>query len=149
MLVTYDTEPAKYRHWKLLTDGGPVARLVLDIQEDGGIRSGYKLKLNSYDLGVDIELNDAAQRLRFEHPEVKCVVVTSAKPRMFCSGGGHLPRKCPPHEIVARCRVANVGCGNLAGARGRGRFFTGVSAPGRKSGPHGIGVESLTARCEP
>jgi benzoyl-CoA-dihydrodiol lyase len=86
MLVTYDTEPAKYRHWKLLTDGGPVARLVLDIQEDGGIRSGYKLKLNSYDLGVDIELNDAAQRLRFEHPEVKCVVVTSAKPRMFCSG---------------------------------------------------------------
>ncbi len=85
-LVTYDTEPAKYRHWTLITDGGPIARLVLDIQEDGGIRSGYKLKLNSYDLGVDIELNDAAQRLRFEHPEVKCVVITSAKPRMFCSG---------------------------------------------------------------
>ena len=85
-LVTYDTEPAKYRHWTLITDGGSIARLVLDIQEDGGIRSGYKLKLNSYDLGVDIELNDAAQRLRFEHPEVKCVVITSAKPRMFCSG---------------------------------------------------------------
>jgi len=85
-LVTYDTEPAKYRHWTLITDGGPIARLVLDIQEDGGIRPGYKLKLNSYDLGVDIELNDAAQRLRFEHPEVKCVVITSAKPRMFCSG---------------------------------------------------------------
>ncbi len=85
-LVIYETEPAKYRHWKLTTDGGPVARLVLDIQEDGGIRPGYKLKLNSYDLGVDIELNDAAQRLRFEHPEVKCVVITSAKPRMFCSG---------------------------------------------------------------
>ena len=78
-LVTYDTEPAKYRHWTLITDGGPIARLVLDIQEDGGIRSGYKLKLNSYDLGVDIELNDAAQRLRFEHPEVKCVVKSGGR----------------------------------------------------------------------
>ena len=85
-LVTYDTTPATYRHWKLETDGGPIARLVLDIQEDGGLRPGYKLKLNSYDLGVDIELNDAVQRLRFEHPEVKTVVITSAKPRMFCSG---------------------------------------------------------------
>ena len=86
ILVTYDTEPAKYRHWQLVTDGGPVARLILDIQEDGGIRPGYKLKLNSYDLGVDIELNDAVQRIRFEHPEVKTVVITSGKSRMFCSG---------------------------------------------------------------
>jgi benzoyl-CoA-dihydrodiol lyase len=85
-IVTYDTEPAKYRHWKLEADGGPVARLVLDIQEDAGLRPGYKLKMNSYDLGVDIELHDAVQRLRFEHPEVKTVVITSAKPRMFCSG---------------------------------------------------------------
>ena len=83
--VDYRTEPAQYRHWKL-TFEGPVATLGIDIAEDGGIRDGYKLKLNSYDLGVDIELHDALQRIRFEHPEVKTVVVTSAKDRVFCSG---------------------------------------------------------------
>ena len=83
--VDYCTDPAHYRHWKLSFDG-PVATLRMDTQEDGGIRPGYKLKLNSYDLGVDIELHDALQRIRFEHPEVRCVVVTSGKNRVFCSG---------------------------------------------------------------
>ncbi|MGH7126502.1 MAG: enoyl-CoA hydratase/isomerase family protein, partial [Stellaceae bacterium] len=84
-MITFDTDPSSYRHWKLSFDGG-VATLALDVQEDGGIQPGYKLKLNSYDLGVDIELNDALNRIRFEHPEVKVVVFTSARERMFCAG---------------------------------------------------------------
>ncbi|MBA2548648.1 MAG: benzoyl-CoA-dihydrodiol lyase [Burkholderiaceae bacterium] len=83
--VDYQTHPDRYAHWKLGFDG-PVARLTLDVQEDRGIRAGYKLKLNSYDLGVDIELHDALQRIRFEHPEVRGVVITSGKERIFCSG---------------------------------------------------------------
>ncbi|MCR6478827.1 2,3-epoxybenzoyl-CoA dihydrolase [Variovorax sp. ZS18.2.2] len=83
--VDYRTAPGQYRHWSLSFDGA-IARLVLDIAEDGGIRPGYKLKLNSYDLGVDIELNDALNRVRFEHPEVRSVIVTSGKDRIFCSG---------------------------------------------------------------
>jgi len=83
--VDYQTDPSRYQHWQLRFDGA-VATLVMDTREDGGIRPGYKLKLNSYDLGVDIELHDALQRIRFEHPEVRCVVVTSAKSRVFCSG---------------------------------------------------------------
>ena len=83
--ITYDTHPDRYKHWRLSCDG-PVATLHLDIDEDGGIKPGYKLKLNSYDLGVDIELYDALQRIRFEHPEVRSVVVTSGKERIFCSG---------------------------------------------------------------
>ena len=81
----YRTDPSKYKHWRL-TFNGPVATLTMDVAEDGGIRPGYKLKLNSYDLGVDIELHDALQRIRFEHPEVRSVVITSAKNRIFCSG---------------------------------------------------------------
>ncbi len=83
--VDYRTEPSKYRHWRLSFDG-PVATLAMDVSEDAGLRPGYKLKLNSYDLGVDIELHDALQRIRFEHPEVRSVVVTSLKDRIFCSG---------------------------------------------------------------
>jgi benzoyl-CoA-dihydrodiol lyase len=83
--VNYETQPDQYRHWSWRIDG-EIATLSLDIQEDGGILPGYKLKLNSYDLGVDIELNDAVQRLRFEHPQVKAVVLTSLKDRIFCSG---------------------------------------------------------------
>ena len=83
--VDYRTDPGQYRHWTL-TVNGPVARLALDIAEDGGIRPGYKLKLNSYDLGVDIELHDALNRIRFEHPQVRSVIVTSARDRVFCSG---------------------------------------------------------------
>src|SRR5262245_47846076 len=84
-IVTYDTSPDRYVHWKLSFEG-PVATLAMDVDEDKSLKPGYRLKLNSYDLGVDIELNDALQRIRFEHPEVKCVVITSAKERMFCSG---------------------------------------------------------------
>ena len=83
--VDYQTDPSKYRHWRLSSDG-PVATLTMDVQEEGGMRPGYKLKLNSYDLGVDIELHDALQRIRFEHPEVRSVILTSAKSRVFCSG---------------------------------------------------------------
>ena len=84
-LVDFRTHPTRYRHWKLSFEG-TMASLKMDVAEDGGIRPGYKLKLNSYDLGVDIELHDALQRIRFEHPEVRSVIVTSAKERMFCSG---------------------------------------------------------------
>ncbi|HEY6944482.1 MAG TPA: 2,3-epoxybenzoyl-CoA dihydrolase [Candidatus Acidoferrum sp.] len=83
--VDYQTEPSRYKHWRLSFDG-PVATLTMDVAEDGGIRPGYKLKLNSYDLGVDIELHDALQRIRFEHPEIRSVVFASAKNRIFCSG---------------------------------------------------------------
>ena len=83
--VDYRTQPSQYRHWKLNCEG-PVATLAADFDENAGLRPGYKLKLNSYDLGVDIELNDAIQRIRFEHPEVRTVVLTSAKDRVFCSG---------------------------------------------------------------
>jgi benzoyl-CoA-dihydrodiol lyase len=83
--VDYQTDPGRYKHWRLSFDGR-VATLTMDVAEDGGIRPGYKLKLNSYDLGVDIELHDALQRIRFEHPEVRTVVLSSAKNRIFCSG---------------------------------------------------------------
>ena len=83
--VDYQTEPARYRHWKLAFDG-PVATLSAAFDEDAGLRPGYKLKLNSYDLGVDVELHDAVNRIRFEHPEVRTVVITSARDKVFCSG---------------------------------------------------------------
>src|SRR5437867_3315726 len=84
-VVDYQTDPSRYKHWRVSYDG-PVATVTMDVQEDGGIRPGYKLKLNSYDLGVDIELHDVVQRIRFEHPEVRAVVLTSARNRVFCSG---------------------------------------------------------------
>jgi len=83
--VDFRTEPARYKHWRLAFDGS-IATLTMDVQEDGGLRPGYELKLNSYDLGVDIELYDALQRLRFEHPEVGAVILTSGKDRVFCAG---------------------------------------------------------------
>src|SRR6202050_3792602 len=82
--VDYQTEPSRYKHWKLKFDG-PVATLLADFDENAGLRPGYKLKLNSYDLGVDIELNDAVNRIRFERPEVRVVVIMSARERVFCS----------------------------------------------------------------
>mgnify|MGYP003887781993 CR=1 FL=1 len=85
MTIDFRTEPARYKHWKLSIDGN-IATLAMDVDEQGGLVEGYELKLNSYDLGVDIELYDAIQRLRFCHPEVGAVVVTSAKERVFCSG---------------------------------------------------------------
>ncbi len=84
-LVEFRVSPDGYRHWRVSCDG-PVATLVMDVDEQGGLVPGYELKLNSYDLGVDIELYDAVQRLRFEHPEVRTVVITSGKPKIFCAG---------------------------------------------------------------
>ena len=85
VVVDFRTDPTRYKHWKLAFEG-PVATLAMDVKEDGGLVPGYELKLNSYDLGVDIELYDAIQRLRFEHPEVGAVVLTSGKERIFCAG---------------------------------------------------------------
>ena len=83
--IDFETHPGAYRHWRLTVEGA-VATLAMDVAEDGGVRPGYKLKLNSYDLGVDIELADALDRIRFEHPQVHCVVITGARDRLFCSG---------------------------------------------------------------
>src|SRR5262247_431363 len=84
-MINFETSPAEYRHWKLKIDGA-VATLAMDVNEDETLEEGYKLKLNSYDLGVDIELADAIQRLRFERPEVRVVIITSLKQRIFCAG---------------------------------------------------------------
>jgi benzoyl-CoA-dihydrodiol lyase len=84
-MITFDTGPSRYRHWRLACET-PIATLTLDVAEEGGIFPGYRLKLNSYDLGVDIELHDALNRIRFEHPEVRVVVLTSGKERVFCAG---------------------------------------------------------------
>src|ERR1700710_3128687 len=83
--IDFQTDPSRYRHWKLDIDGD-VATLAMDVDENGGLFEGYQLKLNSYDLGVDIELADAMDRLRFEHPQVKVVLLRSGKPRVFCAG---------------------------------------------------------------
>src|SRR5579872_328716 len=83
--IDFATDPSRYRHWRLAVDGA-VATLVMDVDEKGGLFEGYDLKLNSYDLGVDIELADAYERIRFEHPQVRVVLLRSAKPRVFCAG---------------------------------------------------------------
>src|SRR5580698_2998766 len=107
MMVDFRTDPSRYRHWRLTTDG-PVATLTMDVSEQGGIRDGYELKLNSYDLGVDIELYDAVQRLRFEHPEVKTVVLTSGKEKIFCAGANIRMLASSPHEWkVNFCKFTN------------------------------------------
>src|ERR1700738_694961 len=106
-LVTFDTAPERYRHWKLSVDGRG-ATLALDVDEDAGIRPGYKLKLNSYDLGVDIEFHDALNRIRFEHPSVACVVVTSAKERSFCAGANIYMLGTSSHQWkVNFCKFTN------------------------------------------
>jgi benzoyl-CoA-dihydrodiol lyase len=105
--VSFQTEPGRYRHWRLAFDG-PVATLAMDVAEDGGLRDGYELKLNSYDLGVDIELYDAVQRLRFEHPEVAVVVLTSAKEKIFCAGANIRMLASSPHPWkVNFCKFTN------------------------------------------
>jgi benzoyl-CoA-dihydrodiol lyase len=105
--VSFDTAPDRYRHWKLTFDG-PVATLSMDVQEDAGLTPGYKLKLNSYDLGVDIELADAIQRIRFEHPEVHVVVVTSLKERIFCAGANIFMLRGSSHAWkVNFCKFTN------------------------------------------
>ena len=105
--VDFRTEPSRYRHWRLDVDGA-VATLAMDVSEDAGLRPGYKLKLNSYDLGVDIELHDAIQRIRFEHPGVRTVVLTSAKDRVFCSGANIFMLGLSPHAWkVNFCKFTN------------------------------------------
>jgi benzoyl-CoA-dihydrodiol lyase len=105
--VSFQTEPSRYRHWRLTTDGG-VATLVMDVDEQGGLRPGYELKLNSYDLGVDIELYDAVQRLRFEHPEVAVVVLTSGKEKIFSAGANIRMLAAAPHAWkVNFCKFTN------------------------------------------
>lgn len=105
--ITFSTRPDKYRHLKLEVDG-PVARIRLDVKEDGGLRPGYELKLNSYDLSVDIELDDAVNRLRFEHPEVSVVSIESAKDNVFCAGANifMLGQSSHPHKVNF-CKFTN------------------------------------------
>jgi len=106
-MITFDTHPSRYRHWKLAFDG-PVATLSMDVREDAGLSPDYKLKLNSYDLGVDIELADAIQRLRFEHPEVHAVIVTSLKERIFCAGANIMMLRGASHGAkVNFCKYTN------------------------------------------
>jgi benzoyl-CoA-dihydrodiol lyase len=105
--VDFQVHPSRYRHWRLAIDG-PVATLTMDVDEQGGLVPGYELKLNSYDLGVDIELYDAVQRLRFEHPEVRAVVVTSAKDKVFCAGANIRMLAASPHPWkVNFCKFTN------------------------------------------
>ena len=105
--VDFRTHPGRYRHWRLACDG-PVATLTMDVDEQGGLVPGYELKLNSYDLGVDIELYDAVQRLRFEHPEVRAVVVTSGKEKIFCAGANIRMLAASPHPWkVNFCKFTN------------------------------------------
>jgi benzoyl-CoA-dihydrodiol lyase len=105
--VSFQTDPERYLHWKLSIDG-PVATLSMDVDADGGLRDGYELKMNSYDLGVDIELYDAVQRLRFEHPEVRTVVLTSMKDKIFCAGANIRMLASSPHPWkVNFCKFTN------------------------------------------
>ena len=106
-MITFDTEPQRYRHWRLSCTGA-VATLTLDVAEEAGSSPGYRLKLNSYDLGVDIEFHDALNRIRFEHPEVRVVVLTSGKERVFCSGANiYMLAQASHAEKVNFCKFTN------------------------------------------
>src|SRR5687768_2334284 len=106
-MISFETSPEQYRHWKLQMDGD-IAFLTMDVQEDAPLVPQYKLKLNSYDLGVDIELADAVQRLRFEHPEVKAVVLKSAKANIFCAGANIFMLGTSSHGFkVNFCKYTN------------------------------------------
>src|SRR3989442_9278035 len=105
--IDYRTEPSHYRHWRLSVNDS-IATVTMDVREDAGLSPSYKLKLNSYDLGVDIELADALQRVRFEHPEVRAVVVTSAKERIFCAGANIMMLRESSHAAkVNFCKFTN------------------------------------------
>src|SRR6202158_3492228 len=106
-IIDFQTEPSRYRHWRIECDGD-VAYLIMDVDQAGGLFEGYELKLNSYDLGVDIELNDAVQRLRFEHPEVRCVVIKSGKDNVFCAGANiRMLGKSTHGQKVNFCKFTN------------------------------------------
>src|SRR2546428_3102603 len=131
VMVDFRTEPSRYRHWKLGFDGR-VATLAMDVREDGGLRPGYELKLNSYDLGVDIELYDAVQRLRFEHPEVGAVVITSGKERIFCAGANIRMLSQSSHGWkVNFCKFTNETRNAIEEATGESRqvYLTAVNGP--------------------
>jgi benzoyl-CoA-dihydrodiol lyase len=123
-MINFQTSPDQYRHWKLNIDGA-VAHLSMDVQEDATLVEGYKLKLNSYDLGVDIELADAIQRLRFEHPEVQVVVITSLKPRIFCAGANIYMLGTSSHAFkVNFCKFTNeTRCAIEDDSRHSGRHY--------------------------
>ena len=105
--IGFETHPDHYKHWKLSVDG-PIATLSMDVREDAGLSPDYRLKLNSYDLGVDIELADAVQRLRFEHPAVRTVLVTSLKERIFCAGANIMMLRSSSHGLkVNFCKFTN------------------------------------------
>src|SRR5882672_3808661 len=105
--IDFDTEPSRYKHWRIEI-GGDVANLVMDVDPAGGLSPDYELKLNTYDLAVDIELNDAVQRLRFEHPEVKAVVIKSGKDNVFCAGANiRMLGKATHGHKVNFCKFTN------------------------------------------
>src|ERR671931_512397 len=105
--IDFQTDPSKYRHWKLTVDG-EIATLLMDVDEKGTLFEGYELKLNSYDLGVDIELADAIERLRFEHPQVKVILLRSGKPRVFCAGANiRMLAGASHHHKVNFCKFTN------------------------------------------
>ena len=129
--VDFRTDPSRYRHWKLTVEGR-VATLAMDVREDGGLRPGYELKLNSYDLGVDVELADAVQRLRFEHPEVGAVIVTSLKERVFCAGANIRMLSQSGHGWkVNFCKFTNETRNAMeeASASSGQRYLTAVNGP--------------------
>src|SRR5712672_1324789 len=127
--IDFRTEPSRYRHWKLALEDG-VAYLTMDVNEDAGLRPGYKLKLNSYDLGVDIELADAVQRLRFEHPEIRTVVIRSGKDNVFCAGAniGALAKASHAHKVNF-CKFTNETRNGLedASQHSRQRYLAAVN----------------------
>src|SRR2546429_6181134 len=105
--IDFQTDPSKYRHWKLNVEGD-VATLLMDVDEKGTLFEGYELKLNSYDLGVDTELADAIERLRFEHPQVKVILLRSGKPRVFCAGANiRMLAGATPAPKVNFCKITN------------------------------------------
>src|SRR6478736_444817 len=161
-IVDFRTEPARYQHWKLAFDG-PVATLAMDVREDGGLVPGYELKLNSYDLGVDIELYDAIQRLRFEHPEVGAVVLTSGKERVFCAGANIRMLSQSSHGWkVNFCKFTNETRSGIedASAHSRQAWLASVNGPcagggyelalatDRPAGARGIALDPLERRVE-
>jgi benzoyl-CoA-dihydrodiol lyase len=129
--VTFERHPETYRHWKLSTDGD-LAWLEMDVDSDGGLVGGYELKLNSYDLGVDIELYDATQRLRFEHPEVRAVIITSGKEGVFCAGANiRMLAGSPHHWKVNFCKFTNETRNGIeeAGASSGQHYLAAVNGP--------------------